>query len=25
VQTGSYAELMAQEGPFAELAKRQIA
>jgi NHLM bacteriocin system ABC transporter ATP-binding protein len=25
VQTGSYAELIAQEGPFAELAKRQIA
>ncbi|HET9626833.1 MAG TPA: NHLP bacteriocin export ABC transporter permease/ATPase subunit [Kofleriaceae bacterium] len=25
VQTGSYAELMAQPGPFAELAKRQIA
>jgi len=25
VQTGSYAELMEQKGPFAELAKRQIA
>jgi NHLM bacteriocin system ABC transporter ATP-binding protein len=25
VQSGSYAELMAQKGPFAELAKRQIA
>jgi ATP-binding cassette subfamily C protein len=25
VQTGTYAELMAQPGPFAELAKRQLA
>lgn len=25
VQTGTYAELMAEPGPFAELAKRQIA
>jgi ATP-binding cassette subfamily C protein len=25
VQTGSFAELMAENGPFAELAKRQIA